>query len=92
MEQEPRSDVEAKYETIIRGLSFNASKALLAILIRHGIDKRDEFRHVVDIEGEKLNEALDELTKQGLAMPNAEGYDLSPSFRDYWKKNAKQEC
>lgn len=92
MEQEPRHDLDAKYEAAIEGLSFGASKALLAILIRDGIHEMDEFRHVVGMEDDKLNRALEELTKQGIAEPKGDGYDLSPAFRDYWQKtSAKRE-
>ena len=82
---------EQQFEAAVDGLSFTAMKALHAIQVRDGIEDRDEFRHVVNISGEELDGALEELIELGLVEENEGTWGMTPSFQDYWKKSAKKE-
>ncbi|MBU0707498.1 hypothetical protein KKG41_03965 [Patescibacteria group bacterium] len=72
---------------IIDGLSLSKSKALLGVLVRDTIIAREDFRHVVAMEGDELERNLNELKKLGIIQEEDGAFSLTPQFREYWESS-----
>jgi len=87
MDLERENETESGFESVIANLSFGGLKALMAVLVRDGIEKRDDFGHVANMYGEALDQALAELIKFGVVEKKGESWGVTSQFSKYWNSS-----